>query len=241
MSVFEGRMLQFSEQQEEALQRTTDTVANASSGVTGQVDALLEKVSTTLQSNIESAGTFRAIADANASAANQLSSVTSMLAQSASNLAGHNESMASATNQLKDTTSLAASKIEEAGRAMSTVTTAQQNATSQISQLTQNVQEVSRQMETAGDRAELGLTRVNEHFERVSDVMRQHITDLEGQLAQLLNDYASQVQTQTTDRLNVWNAQTQEYVGAMSDAVQALAGVVDEIERGQSSKRMGAE
>ena len=67
--------------------------------------------------------------------------------------------------------------------------------------------------------------------------MKQHITDLETQLAQLLNDYGSQVQAQTTDRLNVWNAQTQEYVGAMSDAVQALAGVVDEIERGQGASR----
>jgi predicted nucleic acid-binding Zn-ribbon protein len=241
MNVFEGRMLQFSDQQERALQRTTETVASASSGVTGQVDALLEKVSTTLQSNIESADTFRSIADANASAASQLSAVASALSQSANNLAGHNESMASATAQLKETTAAAASKVEEAGRAMSSVTSAQQNATSQISQLTQNVQEVSRQMETAGDRADQGLTRVNEHFERVSGVMKQHITDLETQLAQLLNEYASQVQSQTTDRLNVWNAQTQEYVGAMSDAVQALAGVVDEIEHGQGASRAGAE
>lgn len=241
MNVFEGRMLQFSEQQERALQRTTDTVASASSGVAGQVDALLQKVSTTLQSNIESADTFRSIADANASAASQLSSVASALAQSANNLAGHNESMASATSQLKDTTASAASKIEEAGRAMSSVTAAQQNATSQISQLTQNVQEVSRQMETAGERADQGLARVNEHFEKVSGAMKQHITDLETQLAQLLNDYASQVQAQTTDRLNVWNAQTQEYVGAMSDAVQALAGVVDEIERGSGATRTGTD
>ena len=41
--------------------------------------------------------------------------------------------------------------------------------------------------------------------------------------------------------LNVWNAQTQEYVGAMSDAVQALAGVVDEIERGQGATRAGTD
>ena len=67
--------------------------------------------------------------------------------------------------------------------------------------------------------------------------MKQHILDLETQLAKLLSEYSSQVQTQTTDRLNVWNTQTQEYVGAMSDAVQALAGVVDEIERGQSNNR----
>ena len=241
MNVFEGRMLLFSEQQEQALQRTTDTVASASSGVTGQVDALLDKVSTTLQRNIESADTFQSIASANSNAASQLNSVASALAQSANNLAGHNESMASVTNQLKDTTAAAASKIEEAGRAMASVTDTQQTATSQINQLTQNIQEVARQMETAGDRADQGLTRVNEHFERVSDVMKQHITDLEGQLAQLLNDYASQVQTQTTDRLNVWNTQTQEYVGAMSDAVQALAGVVDEMERGQTTSRMGTE
>jgi len=138
---------------------------------------------------------------------------------------------------LTEATSSAASRIQDAGRLMGSVSESQQNATNQISQLTQRVQEVSTQMVAAGEKADQGLTRVSQHFVTVSESMKQHIVDLEAQLAKLLNEYSSQVQTQTTDRLNVWNSQTQEYVGAMSDAVQALAGVVDEIERGQQNNR----
>jgi len=237
MSVFEGRMSIFSEQQQDALERTTATVAQASSGVTGQVDSLLEKVSVTLQNNLESAETFRGIANANATAANQLGVVASLFAESAQNLTGHNQSISTATGLLTEATSAAAGQIQDAGRVMGSVSESQQTAMTQISQLTQRIQEVSSQMVSAGEKADQGLTRINQHFDNVSDSMKQHITDLESQLAKLLTDYSNQVQNQTTDRLNVWNSQTQEYVGAMSDAVQALAGVVDEMERGQQSSR----
>ena len=53
MEVFDGRMSVFAEKQSEALQRTTETVAQASSGVSGQIDSLLEKVAVTLQSNLD--------------------------------------------------------------------------------------------------------------------------------------------------------------------------------------------
>lgn len=235
MNMFEGRMRVFSEQQQDAFERTTATVAQASSGVTGQVDSLLEKVSVTLQSNLESAETFRGIANANSSAANQLSTVASIFAESARNLAGHNQNISTATGLLTEATSAAAGRIYDAGKVIGSVSELQQGAMAQISQLTQRIQEVSSQMVTAGERADQGLTRVNQHFDNVSNSMKQHIIDLEAQLAKLLTDYSNQVQNQTVDRLNVWNSQTQEYVGAMSDAVQALAGVVDEMERGQQS------
>lgn len=237
MGVFADRMDIFSQQQRDALEHTTATVAQASSGVTGQVDSLLEKVSITLENNLESAETFRDIANANSSAANQLVSVASVLAESAQNLAGHNQNISTVTGLLTEATSDAATRIQDAGRLMGNVSDSQQTATSQITELTHSIQEVATQMVSAGEKADEGLTRVSQHFDNVSDSMKQHIVDLETQLAKLLDDYSIQVQTQTTDRLNVWNSQTQEYVGAMSDAVQALAGVVDEIERGQQTNR----
>jgi hypothetical protein len=236
MNVFEGRMTKFSEHQEKALERTTATVAEASLGVSGQVDALLAKVATTLQSNLESADTFRGIASANSNAATQLASVASAIADSANNLAGHNAGIVNATGLLNETTSAAAGKIDEAARTMAIVADSQQNSTDHVNQLASKIQEVAGQLVTVGERADQGLTKVNEHFDRVSESMKAHIKELEGQLANLLSDYSLQVRTQTTERLNVWNSQTQEYAGAMTDAVQALAGVVDEIERSQQGK-----
>ena len=235
MEAFDGRMAVFADRQNEALERTTETVARASSGVSGQVDSLLEKVSVTLQSNLDSAETFRGIAAANSQAADKLTSVAVALSASADNLAGHNAGIAQASNLLADAASAASVRIQDASKAMSLISDSQHGATTELGQLTRHMQELSTQMATVGERADQGLTRVNQHFDKVSDSMKQHITELETQLAKLLTDYSNQVQTQTVDRLNVWNTQTQEYVGAMSDAVQALAGVVDEIERGQQA------
>ena len=208
MEVFDGRMSVFAEKQSEALQRTTETVAQASSGVSGQIDSLLEKVAVTLQSNLDSAETFRGIAAANSHAADKLTSVASALATSAENLAGHNANITQVSSQLADATSAASTRIQDASRAMGQVSESQQSATTELGQLTRQMQELSVQMTTVGDRADQGLTRVNQHFDNVSDSMKQHITELEAQLAKLLTDYSNQVQTQTIDRLNVWNTQT---------------------------------
>jgi len=38
------------------------------------------------------------------------------------------------------------------------------------------------------------------------------------------------VQSQTIERLNIWNSQTNDYISLMTGAVRALNDVVDELE-----------
>ena len=56
------------------------------------------------------------------------------------------------------------------------------------------------------------------------------MTELDEHIQKLLINYADQVQSQTTERLNIWNSQTNEYISLMTGAVRALNDVVDEIE-----------
>ena len=113
---------------------------------------------------------------------------------------------------------------------MSEVSKNQSNSLSTVAQLSNQIERIGEQLISAGEKADQGLDKVNTHFERVSAAMNKHIQELETQLSNLLNEYSKEVQTQTSDRLNAWNSQTNEYISAMSDAVSALASVVDEIE-----------
>ena len=85
---------------------------------------------------------------------------------------------------------------------------------------------MSRAAETAGT----GLASVDTHFRQLGQSLRQHVEQLEKQVANLLSEYSDRVKHQTGERLNVWNQQTNEYIGAMTSAVQTLNDVVDEID-----------
>jgi ABC-type transporter Mla subunit MlaD len=230
MSTFESSMVSFNTTQEEALTKTTQTMSQASSGVTERVEALLERVNETLSTSSESVESFRHVATANSNAATQLKAVADSMSGSAHALADHKAAIANATTTLNHTTTQAGDQIQQAANTLANITSAQSQSATQIFELTSQVQQVGEQLVAAGSRADEGLTKVNEHFENVAGAMSQHIEQLETQVAKLLSDYAAQVQIQTEDRLNDWNKQTQEYTSAMSNAVNALSSVVDDIE-----------
>lgn len=75
-----------------------------------------------------------------------------------------------------------------------------------------------------------GLQQVERHFKALAERLKEHSDDFSKQVAKLLSDYTDQVSGQTRERLNEWNKQTQEYTTAMTNAIQALNEVVDEME-----------
>ena len=75
-----------------------------------------------------------------------------------------------------------------------------------------------------------GLQQVEQHFKALTERLEKHREDFDSQVTKLLSGYADQVSGQTRERLNQWNKQTQEYTTTMTNAIQALSEVVDEIE-----------
>lgn len=100
----------------------------------------------------------------------------------------------------------------------------------QVSSLNTRIESTAQTMNNAAEKAESGFTAVDKHFDQLSQSLREHVKQLEEQVANLLNDYAERVQSQTVTRLNVWNEHTNSYIGSMTDAVRALNDVVDEID-----------
>lgn len=102
--------------------------------------------------------------------------------------------------------------------------------TNQLGSAGQQVELAARQLDSAAGKAESGLSSVDRHFEQLGRSLTTHVQQLERQVAALLTEYSNLVHTQTTNRMNVWNEQTGSYISSMTDAIQALSGVVDEID-----------
>jgi ABC-type transporter Mla subunit MlaD len=92
---------------------------------------------------------------------------------------------------------------------------------------------------TAAERADSGLSAVERHFSQLMEDLNKHLEGVNNQVTHLLDDYAAKVKDQTADRLNVWNEQTTEFMGAMTDSVRSISAVVDEIDGKVVRSRMG--
>ena len=100
----------------------------------------------------------------------------------------------------------------------------------QLEQAVSTIIQAASTLDGAAGKAEQGLTAVDKHFRELARTLELHLTGLEQQVADLLDDYGKRVQEQTVERLNTWNEQTNNYISAMTDAVRTLSSVVDEID-----------
>lgn len=99
------------------------------------------------------------------------------------------------------------------------------------------VSELVAGLSAASDKAEISFTAVGQHFENLMTSLRKHVEGLESNIADLLNGYGEQVERQTTDRMKTWNDQTRDYTSSMTDAINTLNSVVDEMDSKLSVKQ----
>lgn len=78
--------------------------------------------------------------------------------------------------------------------------------------------------------ADMTFTNVRSHQQEYAVLLGENINDLAKQMTKLLKGFAQEAQDQTTNRLQHWNEQTTQYTTTMTNAINALAGVVDDIE-----------
>lgn len=60
--------------------------------------------------------------------------------------------------------------------------------------------------------------------------MKDNVLDLTEQMSDLLEEYADEANSQTTEHLKIWATSTTQYAETMNHAVKAIASVVDEIQ-----------
>ncbi len=105
-----------------------------------------------------------------------------------------------------------------------------ESVSSKIVEASSKIESASLSFDSAATKAEGGLKAVDSHFDSLGNSLKVHVQDLEKHISTLLTEYSQQVQSQTSNRMNEWNGQTNQYISSMTDAVRTLSGVVDEIE-----------
>lgn len=74
------------------------------------------------------------------------------------------------------------------------------------------------------------LTSVKHEFTALGETLRTQVEAIEKQAEQWLQSYAKEVHTQTDDRMNKWNEVSLSYADQMHRNVQAMSGILDELD-----------
>lgn len=160
----------------------------------------------------------------------------------------HMEKTATELNLAASSMNVFGTQIREAGNRLSgsvrdavesTQSLARQNQLSskqmeilreQLVNETARFENVVRQMQALIESADTTFDNMNVHQERYLAALKKNVEDLASQMTELLQDYAVRANGQTEAHLNIWAQGTTQYASQMNNAVNALSGVVDEIE-----------
>lgn len=200
----------------EALERAVNGQEEQFTRITERVDDVLSR--------------FQQLMDSHNQATSAMQSVSGSIHEASSQLGTLSENTKAAATQLENATTSLAQSLDETAAANNRTFEESQRIQDRLASLIDSMDQTATKVQRAAESAESGLSAVDGHFNQLSTSLRDHVTQLEHQVASLLDEYASQVRAQTNERLNTWNEQTSRYTSDMTRAVQTLSNIVDDIE-----------
>ncbi|RBP52983.1 anti-phage ZorAB system protein ZorA [Arenicella xantha] len=84
--------------------------------------------------------------------------------------------------------------------------------------------------------AKQGFDHVRESIKDYQESLIDHVKEIEEKMAELLNEYAASTSASVEKRMSEWNTQTETFTDNMLSAMNALQGVVDQMDRVTKSK-----
>lgn len=183
---------------------------------------------------------FSALSESNQQVTQTLQQVASDIRASSNQLGLLSANVKTAADSLGDKVSTAADNVAKTAEENATSLGILQRLTDQLQLAGERIDTTANTMNSAADKAESGLSSVDRHFTSLTQSLNEHVQQLERQVANLLNDYSERVSSQTGRRMDEWNEQTNRYITAMTNAVQVLNGVVDEIDGKIRDTKTGA-
>lgn len=173
---------------------------------------------------------FESLSEANRSAGNEVSFAAKEM-QSVSNQLGMlSANVKQAADELGKNIGNAAETTVDLAEDNRVVSLEMQEALKGYQDLRHDLVGIVKDLNGATEHAENGFSAVHNHLESFQNALSKHVEDLEEKLQTLLVGYADRVESQTIDRLSVWNKHTSEYTSQMNNAVMAIANVVNEME-----------
>ncbi len=226
----QSRQQRFNEQLENMAAQQRELLAGIASAVqvtqqqSRQMAEQHQQLMTRLQQATEAAATSSKHMD---SSANQLGLLSANLRQAADALGQRLEAVTQG--------------VEAASTQNAALAAQLQGQASSLSQLQAALLEGAQRFEQAASEARNGfgdmkqtqqefLSGVRHEFTTLGETLRAQVEAIEKQAEEWLRSYASEVRTQTEDRMNKWNEVSLAYADQMHRNVQAVSGILDELE-----------
>ncbi|SON52545.1 anti-phage ZorAB system protein ZorA [Vibrio tapetis] len=228
------KSVQIAEQRNQALAQQTSSISNTTQELVKQIDVSMKNQQTSSEQIIQQGKAL------------QQSVESTMLAN-----AKATDCMRESASELKsaaDSMNVFGSHVRDAGNKLSGAVTAAVESTKDLAQQNQSS---AKMMETLRDNI---VTEVNK-FSDVTDSMngmvlnagntftelkssqsdylhqlKGNVIELSKQMTELLSEYSTQANAQTTNHLKIWAESSTQYAESMNNAARALSGVVDEIQ-----------
>ncbi|MAZ65802.1 MAG: chemotaxis protein [Kangiellaceae bacterium] len=183
---------------------------------------------------------FEQLSASNQSASTAMQATSTELKAGANQLGMLSANLKTAINNFGEQLSAALTMAENASKSNKEVSALFELVVSDLGQAGEQITGASRTLNEAATKAENGLSSVDRHFNELAESLKRHLAEVQAQVASLLSDYGERVKDQTVARMNTWNEQTATYIGAMTNAVNTLNTVVDEIDGKMPARNTGA-
>jgi len=202
----------FVEKIDSVMNRHNESQANNISGF----KSLLEEFDRLSEANRQSSSSLQRAAENMHVSSNSLESLSKAISESVIELS---QNLDEATNKVGEITiksdQIASNLLE---------------ANSQFASITEQLSVTTERLTDISGRVDNGLTAVNQHFDSLMGKLTDHTDKLSEHVNSLLQVFAENTNAQISERMKVWNQHTSEYVSQMTNAVNAISDVVDEIE-----------
>lgn len=218
-----------------------DKMAEHSTLISSTANELLESVKNTVEENLGVAGQLihqaeelqkavKANVDSQMDMSGKMLDASNKIMVTSENMKGYGEQFERANTALSRA-------LKESAESTTELSEQNKETLRQVTQLQQQLvddyqryRDVQNALEQTVGLADCTFEKMRQHQEEYAKLLKSNVDSLAEQMTGLLRQFASEAQEQTSDRLNHWNHQTAEYTTTMNGAIQALAGVVDEME-----------
>jgi ABC-type transporter Mla subunit MlaD len=247
-SLLEGVTRRLSEQAEAAAwadqerqAKLDGSIAQMQEGQVGALNAMKESSQQSISASERLLETIEPVAKYLSEAAGSLDRSAENLKSTEKGFSVLGAELHNSADRLGNTVTTMVQKMADVSESSSQITEGIQGQLGLLEQLQASLAEASQRMDGAATRMLDGfgsmeasqsryLEGVKQQFESLGDTLRQQVIAVEKQAEQWLTSYHKEVTGQIQDRMTKWDDVSRRYADNMLSTVQAIEGIVDELE-----------
>ncbi|MEM7019359.1 MAG: anti-phage ZorAB system protein ZorA, partial [Pseudomonadota bacterium] len=153
-----------------------------------------------------------------------------LLNEATRNMGGFGENLQKAAQQLSEAQTEVAKLAESSAKQQQAASESLMEISQKLAQANDGLTDSSEALKASAEVAQASFQSLTEEQQNFIKQLRKTLTDLRKQVGQMMQDYATDVEGQTRQRMEQWNMQTQDFSKNMVAAVQMMSEILTDIE-----------